>query len=54
MENYNFLFNYNSYSFPIQIIKLTRSYFVYVGNSQFSFNNLTVAISDFEVKLEIF
>lgn len=48
MESFNFYSKFESISIPIQIIKLYKSFFVYVGSPQLSFDNLTVShvISD--------
>jgi hypothetical protein len=43
MENHNFIFVWEDYKFPIQIIKLQDSFFVYVGKQNFSFDNLIVS-----------
>jgi len=43
METFNFVSKFEDYQIPIQIIKLKDSFFVYVGNSQFNFNNLIIS-----------
>ena len=36
MENHNFIFLWEDYKFPIQIIKLQDSFFLYIGKNNFS------------------
>lgn len=43
MESNNFLFRYEDLIFPIQIIRLQESYFVFVGRKDLNFDNLTVS-----------
>jgi hypothetical protein len=43
MESYSIISKYESYSIPIQIIKLKDSFFIYVGTSGFNFDNLIIS-----------
>ena len=45
MECYNFLFIWEENKFPIQIIKLLESFFIYIGKQNFSFENLSLCNS---------
>lgn len=42
MESHSLEFEFHGTSLPVQVIKMSGSYFVYLGKSNFSFENLIV------------
>lgn len=46
MNSINFYSNIENINIPIQIITLNESFFIYIGSSEFLFDNLTVGIFD--------
>lgn len=44
MNSINFYSNFENITIPIQIITLNESYFIYIGTSEFLFDNLTVGV----------
>ena len=45
MNSFNFLFELNTAQVPFQIIKLNNSFFIFVGDKSFTFNNLIVCLN---------
>lgn len=51
MQSINFTSKYENSTIPIQIIKLQDSYFIYVGNTGMTFDNINVSFYNKEVKI---
>lgn len=49
MESFNFYSSSEKFSIPIQIIKLNKSYFIYVGTDSFILENLIASFFDLNV-----
>jgi hypothetical protein len=50
MDSINFVSSFDKIKTPIQIITLQDSFFIYIGNGNFNFDNLTIGIYNQEVK----
>ena len=50
MNNYSFYAIVDSNKIPIQLVTMNDSYFIYIGNKEFSFDNLCLALYNNEEK----
>ena len=44
MKNQNYILSFFNYDIPLQVLTMKDSYYIYIGNSNMSFDNLVMSI----------
>ena len=44
MKNQNYILSFSNYDIPLQVLTMKDSYYIYIGNSNMSFDNLVMSI----------
>jgi thiol-disulfide isomerase/thioredoxin len=44
MKNQNYILNFSNNDIPLQVLSMKDSYYIYIGNSNMTFDNLVMSI----------
>ena len=44
MKNQNYILNFSNHDIPLQVLSMKDSYYIYIGNSTMTFDNLVMSI----------